>query len=69
MDDDALNALPAHAIGLRSWLNDWYDHAYKVGYVHPPFELDDATATRLEGYFQAGLTPAEGAIAFFANLH
>jgi hypothetical protein len=31
--------------------------------------LDEATADRLEGFFKAGLTPAEGAMAFFGSVH
>jgi hypothetical protein len=69
MHNNLLNVLPADVLELRAWLIAWYDHAYKVGYVHPPFRLDDATADRLEGYFQAGLTPVEGATAFFSTLH
>ena len=69
MVDDASNGLPLYVIELRAWLSDWYDHAFKVGFVRPPFTLDEAIADRLEGYFKAGLTPAEGAIAFFGTMH
>nr|WP_027194264.1 hypothetical protein [Paraburkholderia sprentiae]APA89644.1 hypothetical protein BJG93_29610 [Paraburkholderia sprentiae WSM5005] len=69
MLDDASNTPPQYVIELRAWISDWYDHAFKVGYVYPPFALDAAIADRLEGYFQAGLTPAEGAIAFFGLVH
>jgi len=69
MHDDALSALPQDVIELRAWLSDWYDHAFAVGYVYPPFTLDEAAADRLEGYFKAGLTPAEGATLFFGVVH
>ena len=69
MYEDALNVLPAQVIELRAWLNEWYDHAYKIGYVQPPFRFDDTIIGRLEGYFKAGLTPAEGVSAFFGALH
>ena len=69
MYDDASNALPLYVIDLRAWISDWYDHAFKVGLVQPPFTLDESTADRLEGYFKAGLTPAEGVIAFFGVVH
>jgi hypothetical protein len=69
MIDDASYALPPYVIELRAWISDWYDHAFKVGFVRPPFALDEAIADRLEGYFKAGLTPAEGAIAFFGTMH
>jgi hypothetical protein len=44
MHDDASNALPQDVIELRAWLRDWYDHAFAVGYIYPPFMLDEATA-------------------------
>jgi hypothetical protein len=55
--------------GLREWMSRWYDHAVAEGLVRPPFLLDDAKAERLEGYFIAGLTPSEGAQAFFGTTH
>jgi hypothetical protein len=69
MHDDASNALPQYVIDLRAWMSDWYDQAFKAGFVRPPFRLDESIAGRLEGYFKAGLTPAEGAIAFFGAVH
>jgi hypothetical protein len=54
---------------LRAWLSDWYDHAFATGFIRPPFILDDATALRLEGYFDVGLTPAEGVNAIFGVVH
>ncbi|MEM5461896.1 hypothetical protein VSR69_45235 [Paraburkholderia phytofirmans] len=54
---------------LREWISRWYDHAASEGLVRPPFSLDDSMAERLEGYFFAGLTPAEGAQAFFRSVH
>lgn len=69
MHNDASVPLSEYAVELHTWLSDWYDHAYRVGYVHPPFTLDDAIAERLEGYFRAGLTPEEGAVAFFGVMH
>jgi hypothetical protein len=69
MHDDPSDALPQYVIDLRAWISDWYDHAFKVGLVRPPFTLDEAIVERLEGYFRAGLTPAEGAIAFFGVVH
>jgi hypothetical protein len=69
MHDDASDAQPQYVIDLRTWISDWYDHAFKVGFVRPPFTVDAAIVERLEGYFKAGLTPAEGAIAFFGVAH
>jgi hypothetical protein len=50
-------------------LSEWYDHAFATGFIRPPFILDDATALRLEGYFDVGLTPAEGVKAIFGVVH
>ncbi|MGF6482668.1 hypothetical protein [Paraburkholderia sp. JPY419] len=69
MHDDALSILPKEVSQLHAWLSDWYDHAFAAGYIHPPFTLDEVTADRLEGYFTAALTPAEGAILFFGVVH
>lgn len=67
--DGAFDALPQSVVELRRWISDWYDHAFRVGFVEPPFRLDEAILERLEGYFRVGLTPAEGAIAFFGSMH
>jgi hypothetical protein len=69
MQEVFIRPLPQYMLQLHTWLSDWYDHAYRVGYVHPPFKLDETVAERLEGYFNAGLTPAEGAVAFFGVMH
>ena len=50
-------------------MSRWYDHAVAVGLVCPPWLLDNAKADRLEAYFVAGLTPEEGAQAFFGTIH
>jgi hypothetical protein len=54
---------------LRLWMNAWYDRALADGFIYAPFELDDATARRLYGYFDAGLTPLEGVCALFGTVH
>jgi hypothetical protein len=61
--------LSMHETELRAWMSAWYDHAFAVGFIRPPFVLDHATAVRLEGYFNAGLTPEEGANAMFGVVH
>jgi len=48
MHDDPSDALPQYVIDLRAWISDWYDHAFKVGLVRPPFTLDEASVERLE---------------------
>jgi hypothetical protein len=69
MNADNLGTLSGHEAKLRAWLSDWYDHAFATGFIRPPFILDDATALRLEGYFDVGLTPAEGVNAIFGVVH
>lgn len=61
--------LPPEERELRQWITDWYQSAVKSGYVEPPYELDNAMAERLEGFFRFGLTPAEGACVVFGTVH
>jgi hypothetical protein len=68
VDQDALG-LPAEETALRQWIIAWYHHAVHDGFVEPQYQLDEATATRLEGYFLAGLTPGDGVGAVFGTLH
>jgi hypothetical protein len=37
--------------------------------MRAPFQPDDATVSRLHGYFNAGLSPAEAAQAPFGQKH
>lgn len=67
-DYAAIELLP-YTMELRAWISDWYDCAIASGFVRPPFRLDGATADRLEGYFNMGLTPAEGAAVCFGPVH
>lgn len=69
MAEDMSNELSQDESGLRAWMLAWYDHAVSIGFVRPPFILNDVAAKRLEGYFSVGLTPAEGAEAFFGPAH
>ncbi|WP_211193417.1 hypothetical protein [Paraburkholderia sp. UYCP14C] len=64
-----VEVLSASEIELRAWLSRWYDHAVAEGLVRPPYLLDDAKATRLQAYFDAGLTPEDGAQLFFGTVH
>ncbi|CAM2197191.1 conserved protein of unknown function [Paraburkholderia kururiensis] len=63
------NAPLDHEANLRAWLSEWYDYAVSAGFIHPPYELKEAVAERLEGYFNVGLSPHEGATVFFGTLH
>jgi len=58
-----------HEANLRAWMSAWFDHAVAVGFVRPPFVLKDEAAAKLEGYYSVGLTPSEGATAFFGKPH
>jgi hypothetical protein len=69
MAEDRSNEHSRDDSGLHAWMLAWYDHAVSAGFVRPPFLLNDVTAERLEGYFRVGLTPAEGAEAFFGTAH
>lgn len=69
MADDESNGLPQYVTDLRAWMTAWYEHAVKVGFIRPPFALDEAIAERLEGYFKVGLTPVEGADVIFGVTH
>ncbi len=66
-DDVEVNAAPAPA--LQAWIHAWYHQAVNDGFICPPFEMDNATATRLHGYFDAGLTPCDGVLACFSTIH
>jgi len=69
MAHDESEGLSQYVTDLRAWINAWYDHAVKVGFIQPPFMLDEEIADRLEGYFKVGLTPVEGADVFFGMVH
>ncbi|MDB5837884.1 MAG: hypothetical protein JWR14_7714 [Caballeronia sp.] len=67
-EDDAV-ALPLDVVGLRAWISMWYEHALSVGFIRPPYVLDEATSGRLESYYRLGLTPSESAGVMFGTLH
>jgi hypothetical protein len=67
-EDDAV-ALPLDVVGLRAWISTWYEHALSVGFIRPPYVLDEATAGRLESYYRLGLTPSESVGVMFGTLH
>lgn len=69
MAHDESNGLSQYVTDLRAWMTAWYEHAVKVGFIRPPFTLDEAIADRLEGYFKVGLTPVEGADVIFGVTH
>jgi hypothetical protein len=66
-DDTA--ALPLDVAELRTWINAWYEHALWVGFIRPPYVLDEVTTGRLENYYRLGLTASEGAGVMFRTLN
>jgi hypothetical protein len=69
MTADNAGRVSKHETELRAWMSAWYDHAFAIGFIRPPFILDHATAVRLEGYFNVGLTPEDGVNAMFGAVH
>jgi hypothetical protein len=54
---------------LQNWTAAWYDKVVEAGFMRPPFQPDDATVSRLHGYFNVGLSPTEAAQALFCRKH
>ncbi|HEV3104210.1 MAG TPA: hypothetical protein VGZ01_00765 [Trinickia sp.] len=67
--DHDLATLHPEEAKLRQWVAAWYHYAVSDGLIEPSYQLDDATAKRLEGYFKAGLAPGEGVGIVFGTLH
>jgi hypothetical protein len=54
---------------LERWACAWYDEAVKAGAIGASYCPDTATLDRLRGYFKAGLSPTEAALACFGGRH
>ncbi|WP_073431614.1 hypothetical protein [Paraburkholderia terricola] len=54
---------------LEVWTCAWYDEAVAANFVRPPYHPDATIIKRLQGYFHAGLAPAEAAVACFGRNH
>ncbi|MFM0203277.1 hypothetical protein PQR53_25780 [Paraburkholderia fungorum] len=54
---------------LRAWAKAVYDKALGEGFIHAPWEPDDAIVRRLQSYFDTGLSPAEAVSACFCLNH
>jgi hypothetical protein len=67
--DRDLAGLPEASLPFRQWMIAWYLYAVADGQIETTYNLDTATAERLEGYFATGLTPVEGVGALFGALH
>src|SRR5260370_3765958 len=69
MFDESKLLSPDSQLELQSWTAAWYDQVVKAGFIRPPFQPDDATVSRLHGYFNVGLSPTEAAQALFGPKH
>ena len=54
---------------LDAWTRAWHDAVIAENFARPPYHPDALTIRRLQGYFHAGLSPAEAAEACFGGKH
>jgi hypothetical protein len=54
---------------LAEWTRSAFDCAVAEGWVVPPWRPSEAMYSRMVGYFQIGMTPAEGTQAAFSTYH
>lgn len=54
---------------LSEWTRSVYDAALHAEYIASRWRPSDGAILRLNGYFGAGLTPAEAADALFSTHH
>lgn len=59
----------AERAALDSWTRVAFDEAVAAGYLTPPWRPTREAYETMHGYYAAGLTPAEGAEAMFAQRH
>lgn len=52
---------------LAEWSRDAFDAAVAAGFIVPPWRPSPAMREALAGYYEAGLSPAQGAEALFAT--
>lgn len=72
MFDDSKYLSLSYARGLLDldeWTRAWYDHAVEAKFICPPYHADTEAIKRLRDYFNAGLSPAEAAQAYFGRKH
>ena len=69
MFDDSNQIPREYERDLEAWTRAWYDAAVARDFVRSPYHPDAATVKRLQGYFHAGLLPAEAAEACFGRKH
>jgi len=72
MFDDSKYISLSYAPGLLDldqWTRAWYDVAVEAEFIRTTYHPDTETIKRLQGYFNAGLSPAEAAQACFGRKH
>ena len=69
MFDESEGLPPETAAKFRAWISAWIDQAATDGFIYPTYEFDEAIAKRLHGYFDVGLTPCDGVLAYFGVVH
>jgi hypothetical protein len=69
MADPSVVAEELMLVDLKEWVSLWYERAVAAKFIRPPFQLDDPTAERLQGYFEVGLSPDDAVLAFFGVMH
>lgn len=58
-----------YARELEMWTCAWYDEAIAANLMRPSYHPDATIIKLLQGYFRAGLSPAEAAYACFGRRH
>ncbi|WNC94701.1 hypothetical protein RI103_36835 [Paraburkholderia sp. FT54] len=56
-------------LDLGTWAKAVYEKALGEGFIHVPWEPDEAIVHRLQAYFDTGLSPAEAVSACFCLNH
>ncbi|MGF6507104.1 hypothetical protein [Paraburkholderia sp. 32] len=69
MLDESERLTLEYARELEVWTCAWYDEAVAANLVRPSYHPDATIIKRLQGYFHAGLSPAEAADACFGSSH
>jgi hypothetical protein len=69
MLDESIQLAREYELELDAWTCAWYDAAVARDFIRLPYHPDAATVKRLQGYFNARLTPTEAAEACFARKH
>jgi hypothetical protein len=69
MSDESKYVSLICAQGLDQWTRAFYGEAVEAGFIRPHYYPNPVTIKPLRGYFNAGLSPAEAALACFGRKH